>query len=462
MKNVVIIGGGPGGYGAALYSAQLGMNVTLIEKNYLGGTCLNVGCIPTKAFVQASKVYDQTLNSRFYGIHVDGQVTIDFKKTANFKKKIVTQLRNGVGYLLKKAKVNVISGTGKMLDPNTVQVTCKDGVQELQADEIIIATGSSEIDIPGFEPDGIRVLNSTQMLDIDKLPESVAIIGGGVIGVEFASIFKKFGKAVTIIELSPSLIPTEDAQIGESLKESLVAQGINVLTGAQAKKVINKTADNITLEIQASDGSNQQLTVEQVLVCVGRKANLSDIGLEELGIVYNKKFIETNEKMQTNIPNIYAIGDVTKSPQLAHVAYYEAKVAVLNIAGKEAKAEYHAIPGCIFSHPEVARVGMTEKEARENVTNLSIKTESFAGNGKAMIEKENEGYVKMLFDNDNGRIVGVSIIGPKATELIAEPTLAVTLKLPVEELANTINAHPSLSEIIGEAAGAAIGLGLHS
>lgn len=461
-KDVLVIGGGPGGYSAALYNAQLGMKVTLFEEENLGGTCLNAGCIPTKTFVQASNIYANILEAETYGVQIDGSVNINFTKTAKFKKKIVTQLRNGVKYLLQKAGVNVISGQGRIIDQNTVEVTSGRNVTTLNGDVIIIATGSSEIVIPGFEPDGVKVLNSTQMLDIQKLPESCIIIGGGVIGVEFASILCRFGKKVAIVELSSRLIPTEDIQISQTLKEELSQQGIQIYTDTQAEKILEKNNESISIQVRSTNGDLKTLTAEQILVCVGRRANLIGIGLDEAGIAHTSKHIITNPKMQTNFENIYAVGDVTASPQLAHVAYYEAKIAALNIAGQQVEASYHAIPGCIFSHPEIARAGMTEEEARANYENMKVHTVSFASNGKAMIEKENNGYIKLVLDGDAGMIVGMSIIGPKATELIAEPTLAVTLGLSVEEFANTINAHPSLSELIGEVVGVAAGLSLHS
>ena len=462
MKNIVVIGGGPGGYSAAIYCADLGMKVTLIEKQHIGGTCLNVGCIPTKAFVQASRVYSQALDSEYFGVKVNGEVSVDFGRTLKYKNKTVRQLRSGVSYLLQKAGVNVISGTGKIINASTVRVETDAETYDIEADDIIIATGSSEVVVPGFEFDGVKILNSTQMLDMDKMPESLAIIGGGVIGVEFASILKAFGKEVTIIEMCPSILPNEDEQISRELEKELKSKGVNILVSAQADKILEKNEAAVTIQIKNADGEIDRLTVERVLVCVGRKPNLDGIGLEEAGIKFNRKFIETNERMQTSIKNIYAAGDVTKSPMLAHVAYYESKIAALNIAGKESRAEYNAVPGWIFSNPEVARVGMTEKEAREKIKNIDIAVDTFNGNGKAMIERENQGFIKIIYNKDNGVVVGCSIIGPKATELITQPTLGITYNLTVRDFSESIYAHPSLSEIIGEAANAAIGLNLHS
>lgn len=461
-KNVVVLGGGPGGYAAAIYLARMGQKVRLIEKENLGGTCLNVGCIPTKAFVQASHAYGLAKQASDYGIQIDG-IAVDFKKTAKFKKTVVTRLRSGVSYLLKNAGVEVISGTGKLLDGNTVEVTDREGSKvAYHADDIVLATGSSEIELSGLNTDGTHILNSTQMLDMKQLPESVTIIGGGVIGVEFASVFNSFGKKVNIVELSPRIIPAEDGQISETLKEILHAKGVQIYTEAKAAGIKRRTESDITLEVVAKEGGRFELTTAQILVCVGRKANLCGIGLENAGIQFHEKCIETNGYMQTNKANIYAVGDITGSPQLAHVAYHEALIAAKHISGVEAAVDYHAVPGCIFSSPEVARVGLTEEAAREKYKNVQVKSESFSGNGKAMIEMEGAGYVKLIWDGDSGTVLGCSIIGPKATELIAEPTLAVKLDVPIAKFAENINAHPSLSEMIGETAAAAIGLNLHS
>ena len=462
-KRVVVIGGGPGGYAAAIDLAHLGMEVTLIEKNRIGGTCLNVGCIPTKCFVQAAHAYTDIKKAKTYGVSVDGDVIVDFGKTAKFKNKIVKQLTGGVAYLVQAAGCRIIEGTGKMLDTNTVEAVLADGSSEqITCDDIVLATGSREMTIPGFETDGISVLNSTDILDIKALPESITIIGGGVIGMEFASIFNAFGKKVTVVELTPRILPLEDTDISAALAEALRAKGVEIFTSTKANRITERTETSVSLEIIPEGEEARVITSEKLLVCIGRRANMEDIGLEELGIEYNRKYIETNAQMQTNVPNVYAIGDITKSPQLAHVAYHEAMVAAMTIAGKEATADYHAIPGCIYSAPECARVGMTEQQARETFGDVQIVVEDFSGNGKAKIEQEAEGFVKLVIDKATGRTVGCSIIGPKATELIAEPSLAVFADMTAEEAAKNINAHPSLSEMIGETFLAAIGMNLHS
>lgn len=460
---VIVIGGGPGGYAAAIYCARLGQRVTLIERAELGGTCLNAGCIPTKAFVQAAHTYRLARGMAGYGIVLDGDIAVDFEKTAGLKNRIVKQQGKGVAGLLKKAGVEVVGGYGRLKGARSVEVLAAGAApRELTADAIVLASGSSEINIPGFEPDGISVLNSSQMLDITTLPESTAIIGGGVIGVEFASILSGFGKKVSIVEMTPSILPLEDADISAALAEALTRQGVEILISTNADHVVSKGADAVTMALRDAGGALSERTFDKVLVCVGRRPNIDGLGLDTAGIAYNNRFIETNDRMLTNVPDIYAIGDLTASPQLAHVGYYEAKIAALNIAGKEAQADYTAIPTCVFSHPEISRVGLTETMARERYDNVGTRLVTFAGNGKAMIEGETEGFVKIVYCTDNNKLLGFSILGPRATELIPEPTLALRLKLPVNAVADTIHAHPSLSEILNEVSGSAGGLGLHA
>lgn len=458
-KKIIVIGGGPGGYAAALYASNLGAEVVLIEKNLIGGTCLNVGCIPTKAFVQASKAFASLSKMKKMGISVDGEISVDFSKTLKFKNQIVTQIRGGVSYLLSNNKVKVIQGTGKLLSPTKVEVSTEEGILIEEAENIILATGSSIIDLPNLKTDGENILNSTQMLDVEILPEELVIVGGGVIGVEFASILNAFGKKVTIVEIAENIIPFEDKQISEALEYSLSQKGVEVKTNT--KVVESEIVENgVILTLEDQEGNRENLKTEKVLVSVGRKSNIDNLGLVECGINYNSKFIETNSKMQTSQKNIYAVGDITSSPQLAHLAYHEAQVAVRNIMDEDVEVKYDAIPSCIFSSPEVARVGLTEGEAKAKYDVVKVETESFMGNGKAMIEGEADGFIKLVLAED--KVVGCSIIGPKSTELIAEPSLAVTHNMSIYDFAKNINAHPSLSEIISETANAAIGLKLHS
>lgn len=463
MSKVLVIGGGPGGYAAAIYCAKFGQEVTLVEKQDVGGTCLNRGCIPTKSFLQAAHHYRQIKSSAACGVTVDGEVKVDFAKTLKFKNKTVKRLRGGVEFLLKKNKVELLRGTARMLSPKTVELIDAEGVVTvLETDYIILATGSSEIVLPGFEADGDRILDSTRILDLDALPESLAIIGGGVIGVEFASVLNGFGKKVTIVEYCGRIIPFDDREVSETLRNSLEMQGVTIMTDAKANRIIEKTPDSITIEVLQKGTDPIQVTAEKLLVCVGRKANLYGIGLDEAGVQYTDKYIETDAHMQTNVPGIYAVGDITNSQQLAHVAYREAYIAAKNISGAAWEMDYSAVPACIYSHPEVSSVGLTEEAARKRYANVKISSESFSGNGKAMIEQEADGYVKMICDWDSGKLVGCSIIGPKATELITEAALLIQSERNVEDIANTIHAHPTLSELLGETAAEMFGEGLHT
>lgn len=459
---IVVIGGGPGGYASAIYCAKLGMKVTLVENRELGGTCLNRGCIPTKVFVQAAHRFAEVREAGIYGVQVEGTVGLDFSKTARLKKKVVSKLRGGVGYLLEKAGVTLINGYGTLLDDHTVLVTSQEETLTLPADAIILATGSREIAVPGFEADGVHIFDSTQILDIQSLPERTCIIGGGVIGVEFASLLTQLEKKVVIVEMADHILPMEDDQVAEELQSSLAKHGVVIHTASRANSAVIRENGAVQVTVQDAKGAQTNLETDAVLVCVGRAANLNDIGLEKAGVLHTPRFIETNEYMQTSVPHIYAVGDITASPQLAHVAYHEALVVAKHLAGQDLKADYHAVPFCIFSHPEVARVGLTEAQARKTYEEISVQTTPFAGNGKAMIENTPQGFVKMVFDQKTQTLIGCSIIGPKATELIAEPSLAVSLGLPADTLAKAINAHPSLSEVIGETAAGQLQMNLHA
>jgi len=465
-KNVVdiaVLGGGPGGYAAALTASRLKASVTLVECETLGGTCLNVGCIPTKALNRCAQVYQETMKGSMYGVHADN-VRLDFQKVMKFKNQVVNQLTGGVQYLLKANKVNILKGKGRLISNSSILVTRDDGsTEEVMAKNIIIATGSREIEIPGFLIDGTNVISSTHALALPELPKRLAIIGGGVIGVEFASIFSRMGVEVSIVELSPSLIPTEDQETRETLKWSLEGNGIKIYTNCMAQSYEKHELDSsMSLKVKQQDGSYVDIDCDKILVCVGRKASIRDIGFLELGGDIKKGRIVTDNSMKTNLDGVYAVGDVTMSEQLAHVAYQEARTAVLNIVGKACEIDYTAVPHCIYSSPEIGSVGMNEQAAREICSNAAVARFSFQGNGKALIEGQGDGYIKVIYNKEDGRILGGSIVGPKATELIAQLTLAVNNKLTVMDVVRTIHAHPTVSEAVGEACLAAVGLNLHS
>ncbi|MCQ1529319.1 dihydrolipoyl dehydrogenase [Lutispora saccharofermentans] len=462
VVDIAVLGGGPGGYASALAAARLKASVTLVEYETLGGTCLNVGCIPTKALNRCAQAYQDTIKAGMYGVHADN-VKLDFQKAMKFKNQTVNQLTGGVQYLLNANKVNILKGKGRLISNSSILVTKDDGsTEEVVAKNIIIATGSKEIEIHGFPIDGRNVINSTHALALSELPKKLAIIGGGVIGVEFASIFRRMGAEVSIVELSPSLIPNEDEETREALKWSLEENGIRIYTNCVAQSYEKCGIDGgMSLKIEQKDGSHVKIECDKILVCVGRKASVEEIGFSELGGDIKKGRIVTDNSMKTNLDGVYAVGDVTMSEQLAHVAYQEARTAVLNIMGKAYEIDYSAVPHCIYSSPEIGSVGMNEQLARKICSGAAVAKSSFQGNGKALIEGQGDGYVKVIYNKEDGRILGGSILGSKATELIAQLALAVNKKLSVMDVIKTIHAHPTLSEAVGEACLAAIGLELH-
>lgn len=456
---IAVLGGGPGGYAAAILAARLGASVTLIEKNRLGGTCLNEGCIPTKALKQSTDIYGIIKEASLYGIGADPP-RLDLASVMKYKEQVVNQLVMGVNYLVKSNGVKLITGEGKIADKNRVQVETNQGLEEIEAEYIIVAAGAKELSIPGFEADGVNILNSSQMLSITELPQRLVIIGGGVIGVEFASIFNKMGVEVSVVELTPSLVPLEDEEITAALQDAMVKRGISVYTGSRAQGYTKNTDGSLSVKVAKGDQMDE-ICCDKVLVCVGRRAFTEGAGIEELGIELDRGRIVTDACMKTSIGNIFAVGDVTASEQLAHVAYHEARVAVLNIMGYPARADYTAVPHCIFTSPEIASVGLTERAARERYQNIRVARFPFEGNGKALISGNTEGFIKIITEGDTGRILGVSILGPKAAELIAGPTLVVRKGLTASDIVDTIYAHPTLSEVVSEVSLSSIGMGLH-
>ncbi len=457
---IAVIGGGPGGYAAAILAAKLGASVTLIEKHKLGGTCLNEGCIPTKALKQSADIYSSIKNINLYGIGA-APPELDLTSVMKYKEQVVNQLVMGVNYLVQSNGVKLIKGEGKLADKNRIQVVTNHGLEEVEAEYLIIATGAKEVSISGFEADGVNILNSSQMLSTTELPQRLAIIGGGVIGVEFASIFSKMGVKVSMVELTSSLVPSEDEEITAVLQDAMVKRGISVYTGSRASGYIKNIDGSLSVRVVKGDQA-EDIPCDKVLVCVGRKAFVEGTGIEKLGAELDRGCIVTDASMKTSIDNIYAVGDVTASEQLAHVAYHEARVAVLNIMGCPARANYTAVPHCIFSTPEIASVGLTEKTARERYQSIKVDRFPFAGNGKALISGSTEGFIKMITEGNTGRILGVSILGPQAAELIAGITLAVNKGLTASDIVDTIYAHPTLSEVIREVSLSSVGMGLHS
>jgi dihydrolipoamide dehydrogenase len=461
--DLVVIGSGPGGYVAAIRAGQLGLKTAIIEKDdKFGGTCLHVGCIPTKDLLLSADVYDYVKNAREFGI-VAKDVSVDWPAILARKTKVVTKLAKGVEFLLKKNKVDLIRGLGKLSGPDKISVTDPKGaVQEVTAKNIVLATGSEARMLPGLEADGKTLLTNKEILNLPAIPKSMVIIGAGAVGVEFASIFQRFGTKVTVLEMLPRAVPLEDEEISAELEKSLKHQGIAIQTQAKVTKV-TKTPTGITVEYTVAEGKPQTLEAETCLVAVGRAPNTANLGLEKTRVKLERGFVKTNGFLQTDEPGVYAIGDiVANSPLLAHVASMEGIVAVTHAAGKHAEPINHRqIPNCTYTEPEVASVGLTERLAREAGHKVKIGKFPYAAVSKAAILGAREGFVKVVSDEKYGEILGVHIIGPRATETIAEAVMAMRLEGTVDDIAHTIHAHPTLAEAVGEAAHAAVDWAIH-
>lgn len=455
--DIVIIGGGPGGYVAAIKAAQLGYNVAVVEKDAIGGVCLNWGCIPTKAMLKTAKVYKQFMHLEEYGLSMKdkGAVSIDWDNIIKRKDKIVKRLTDGVRGLLKKNKVTVYNGMGTVKDAYHIEVNG----EELETKKLIIATGAS----PAFPPiEGLKegfeagtVVTSKEILSLDKLPKNLVVIGGGVIGVEFATLYGNLGVNVTIIEAQKQILTPVDGEIRKAYAKLLDIEDITIKTNASVKKVTN---DSVTYEF---DGKETTIDADKILLSVGMKANLK--GLDALDLELSKGSIKTDEFLRTNIKDVYAIGDVNGIMMLAHVASAEGITAVEHIHHQDTAQgiEYHKVPSGIYGFPEIAFVGMTEEQLKEKNIDYKISKFPLAANGKALAEGESDGFIKILADKEYGELLGVHILGPNATDMIAEAVTTMELEGTVHELARAIHPHPTLSEIVMEAAHGVIDKPIH-
>lgn len=442
--DLIVIGAGPGGYTAAICAAQLGGKVAIIEKGDLGGTCLNKGCIPTKSLIASIHILDCIRKAKEFGIVIEKE-KIDFANIITRKERIVKQLRNGVNYLLKSYGIEVIKGNAYFISSSEVKV--KDEIFRFK--KCIIATGSIPSAIPGIEIDGENIMTSDELLEIKEIPFSLLIIGGGVIGLEFACIFQSLGTKVTIVEVLPYILPDEDREISQTLERILKKKGIDIKTNTTVRE-INYADKGLEIVLESSNGLSR-LLVEKVLVATGRRPCIEGLGLENAGIICENNKIIVNKKMETNIKNIYAIGDVIGAPFLAHKAYAEAIVAAKNAMGGETIIDYKAIPHCIFTIPEVASVGLTEEQAKEKGYKIKIGKFPFMANGKAVTLGEINGFVKVIVDRDSDIILGIHILGVQATEMITQAALAIDLECTTEKLIRIIYPHPTLSETIFQA-----------
>ncbi|AJG74392.1 Dihydrolipoyl dehydrogenase [Bacillus cereus 95/8201] len=459
MSKLVVIGGGPAGYVAAITAAQNGKDVTLIDEADLGGTCLNVGCMPTKSLLESAEVHDIVRMANNYGVTLNKEsISVDWKQMQARKSQIVTQLVQGIQYLMKKNKIKVIQGKAKFETDHRVRVTCGDKEYVVDGEQFIIAAGSEPTELPFAPFDGKWILNSSHAMSIDNIPKSLLIVGGGVIGCEFASIYSRLGTKVTIIEMAPQLLPGEDEDIANILREKLENDGVEIFTGA-ALKGLNNYKKQASFEYE---GSIREANSEFVLISVGRKPRVQEIGLEKAGIQFSNKGIVVNKHMQTNVSHIYAAGDVIGGIQLAHVAFHEGTTAALHASGEDVKVNYHAVPRCIYTAPEIASVGLSEKLAREQYGDILIGEFPFTANGKALIIGEQMGKVKVIVEPKYQEIVGISIIGPHATELIGQGTVMIHTEVTADIMRDYIAAHPTLSESIHEALLQAVGHAVHA
>lgn len=454
--NVVVLGGGPGGYVCAIRLAQNGANVTLVERSYLGGTCLNVGCIPTKALLHAAGLYrTATVEAKETGIDISS-VSVDWPRVQARRQAVVNQLVGGVTGLLQANGVKVITGEGRLTSAKTVEVAQDSGSISLEFDALVIATGSEAklLPIPGVQGD--KVITSTEALSLDKLPDSLCIIGGGVIGCEFASLYASFGTKVTILEALPNLLSGIDADVVSVIAAQLRQLGVDIFTGVKVEEIISSDASAKV----CFDGSS--VTADYVLLAAGRKPLTDRLGLESLNIRTEKGFISVDRStMQTSLPGIYAIGDCVGGVLLAHAASAEGMVAADAICGKKPEMNFQAVPACIYTFPEAGSVGLTEAQARQQ--NIDVKTGIFPlmGNGKSLIEGDTSGLVKLVADGATGEVLGLHIVGPHATDMIAEGTLAIDLECTVDELTAAIHPHPTVSEAVQEAAHSVFGSAIH-
>ena len=443
---IAIIGGGPGGYVAAIKAAMLGADVTVIEKRRVGGTCLNVGCIPTKALLASSSMLNNIKEAKSFGINIDGGINIDFSSIMSRKDKIVNQLINGIEFLFEKRGINLINGFGKLIDKNNIEVTMEDGSKEVvNADRIILANGSVPVIPEMFPYDGKTVITSDELLSLQELPKSILIIGGGVIGCEIGQFLRTLGTEVTIVEMNEQLLPFEDKDVAKQLQRQFKKDKIKVMTGVGVE-----TCQVIDNQAVATLSNGKQIKSQYALVAVGRKPNLNNSGIKELGIEIDKGKIVVNQNLETNIEGIYAIGDLIDTPFLAHVASKEGMIAVENALGKSKVVDYTAVPRCVYTEPEVAAVGKTEKQLDAEGKKYNVGQFDFRALGKAQAIGNFQGFIKVIAD-ENDVIIGASIVGPHATDLLTELSLAIHLKLTTEQVGDVIHAHPTLSEGLMEA-----------
>ena len=466
--DVVVIGSGTGGYVAAIRAAQLGLKTAVVERApVLGGTCLNWGCIPTKALLEHAHALKVAQDWKEWGLTIGEAVRIDMGQVQARKDKIVKGLTGGIELLFRKNKIEWIKGSGRLAGKGLVEVTDGQPGTLKAAKQIVVATGSQPRSVPGIEIDRRRIITSDEAIGLQDVPKSIVIMGSGAVGVEFASIFRRFGSEVTIIELLPRLVPVEDEAVSAELERSFKKQGIKVLTGTKVTAA-RAGESGVELDAQSGDGKTTKLTAEYLLVATGRGPVTEGLGAQEAGLRMERGYVHVDRQYKTSVEGISAIGDVITfddpgHPQLAHLSSAEGIVLAERMAGKDARPiNYDQVPGCTYCDPEIGSVGLTEKEAQARGYDVGVGTFKFGVLARARIAAETEGFVKIVFEKKYDEVLGVHMIGPRATELVAEATLALRLECTVEELVRTIHAHPTMSEAVGEAAHAAHGAAIHA
>ena len=458
-RKVIVIGAGPAGYVCAIRLAQLGQQVTVVEKEFLGGTCLNVGCIPSKAMIAAGALIDRISRASTMGIEVSG-VRLEIEKLVQWKAGIVGKLTGGVGGLLKNHKVEVLMGSATLLDKNTVSVSTAEGQKTLRGDDIVIATGSVPIEIPGFKFDEDQVWSSTGALAPKRLPAHLVVIGGGYIGLELGMMYRNLGSAVTVLEATAGALPGQDRDCVKVIERSLKKHGIKLLTEVFAQGFERK-GDKSFVRVKTKTGE-QTIECDQIASTVGRKPYSAGLGLEKAGLALDAKgFLPVDPQMRTRVPNIFAVGDLAGQPMLAHKGSKQGLVAAAVIAGKQETYDVRCVPAVIFTSPEMASVGLLESQLDEQKRAYKVGSFPFAASGRAMSLLETEGFVKIIADAATDELLGVHMVGPEVTELIAEAALAIEMCATAEDLARTIHAHPTLPEAMMEAAEAVHGMAVH-
>ncbi|HCT95947.1 dihydrolipoyl dehydrogenase [Vagococcus sp.] len=458
--DTVVIGAGPGGYVAAIRAAQMGQKVAIIEREYIGGVCLNVGCIPSKALISAGHKYQEALDSEVFGVKTE-KVSLDFKQTQNWKNNtVVNKLTSGVEFLLKKNKVEILNGEAFFIDGHNLRVIHGDEAQTYSFNNAIVATGSRPIEIKGFKFGG-RIIDSTGGLNLTEVPKKLVIVGGGVIGAELGGAYANLGSEVTILEGSPQIIPNFEKDMVRLVEKSFKEKGMTVVTNAMAKGAVDN-GDSVTVTYEA-DGKEQSIEADYVMVTVGRRPNTDELGLEVAGVEMNDRgLVMVDEQGRTNVESIFAIGDIVPGAALAHKASYEAKIAAEAIAGKPVAVDYIGMPAVAFTDPELATVGYTEKQAKEE--GLDVKATKFplGGNGRALSLNQTEGFVRLVTTKEDNVIIGAQVAGINASDIIAELGLAIEAGMNAEDIALTIHSHPSLAESVMDTAEMALGLPIHA